>query len=316
MTWYATVGDAFAKANTLSATEIGSAQTEVYYRLEDLQTGCFDVSNVTLVLAPVPDVALDDEYIFCIDMEGNITDDAFIDTGLSESRYDFEWLADNGNGDRILDGETGSNLIVSEEGVYTVLVIDEITGCENIAITEVIASRAPQRFIARNTGSAVFNDHTITAEVILGGSEEGYEVRLNDGQWREMLRTNRSYMFTFRNVETSDGIQQVYFRSIDSCWEAVDAVRTVGMPQYFTPNEDGFNDFWNAEGITGLEDDTEIYIFDRYGKLVKQIDAGGVGWDGTYNGQLLPSTDYWFKVEIDSEVMGRMTLTGHFALKR
>ena len=42
----------------------------------------------------------------------------------------------------------------------------------------------------------------------------------------------------------------------------------------------------------------KIYIFDRFGKLLKQISPSlGPGWDGNYNGNPLPSSDYWFLVE-------------------
>ena len=33
-----------------------------------------------------------------------------------------------------------------------------------------------------------------------------------------------------------------------------------------------------------------IYIFDRYGKLLKQLSPLGQGWDGTFNGKPLPAT--------------------------
>ena len=64
----------------------------------------------------------------------------------------------------------------------------------------------------------------------------------------------------------------------------------------------------------------DIYIFDRYGKLLKQLDPNGPGWDGTFNGKLLPATDYWFKVNIDVATSADQeiikTFTGHFSLKR
>ena len=61
----------------------------------------------------------------------------------------------------------------------------------------------------------------------------------------------------------------------------------------------------------GLEDSI-IYIFDRFGKLVKQINPSGTGWNGTYNGNQLSSSDYWFVLELTN---GK-TIKGHFSLKR
>ncbi|MBL7866385.1 MAG: T9SS type B sorting domain-containing protein, partial [Flavobacterium lindanitolerans] len=82
----------------------------------------------------------------------------------------------------------------------------------------------------------------------------------------------------------------------------------------FTPNADGYNDTWN---IIGLADQPEaaIYIFDRYGKLLKQISPAGSGWDGTMNGNPLPSTDYWFKV-LYKENNASKEFKAHFSLKR
>ncbi|PZQ77843.1 MAG: hypothetical protein DI548_16670, partial [Flavobacterium johnsoniae] len=73
-------------------------------------------------------------------------------------------------------------------------------------------------------------------------------------------------------------------------------------------------DTWN---IIGLADQPEaaIYIFDRYGKLLKQISPAGGGWDGTMNGNPLPSTDYWFKV-LYKENNASKEFKAHFSLKR
>jgi gliding motility-associated-like protein len=58
-----------------------------------------------------------------------------------------------------------------------------------------------------------------------------------------------------------------------------------------------------------------LYIFDRHGKLLKQLSTSGDGWDGTYNGHELPSTDYWFKVEYTSGSQWK-EFKAHFSLKR
>mgnify|MGYP002663122446 CR=1 FL=1 len=54
-------------------------------------------------------------------------------------------------------------------------------------------------------------------------------------------------------------------------------------PNYFTPNGDGINDFWNIK-FSSQEPDLTVSIFDRYGKLLNVITGAGYGWDGTYNG--------------------------------
>ena len=61
-----------------------------------------------------------------------------------------------------------------------------------------------------------------------------------------------------------------------------------------------------------------VYIFDRYGKLLKQIDVN-VGWDGTFNGRDMPSSDYWFRLEYernDENVIVARSVRRHFSLVR
>jgi gliding motility-associated-like protein len=101
-----------------------------------------------------------------------------------------------------------------------------------------------------------------------------------------------------------------------SCGEvSIEGVQIIDYPHYFTPNGDGYHDTWNIKGLENFADATKIYIFDRHGKLLKQISSDSDGWDGTYNGQLMPSTDYWFKVEYpEAGVMKEFK--AHFSLKR
>jgi gliding motility-associated-like protein len=89
-------------------------------------------------------------------------------------------------------------------------------------------------------------------------------------------------------------------------------ILVIGYPHYFTPNGDSYNDYWNIYGLTAP---ARILIFDRYGKLLKEISPDGIGWDGTYNGQPLPSTDYWFTVNYKEQSVSKQ-FRAHFSLKR
>ena len=91
-------------------------------------------------------------------------------------------------------------------------------------------------------------------------------------------------------------------------------VLVIGYPKYFTPNGDTYNDTWN---IFELKDQlsSRIYIFDRYGKLLKDISPKGTGWDGTYIGQPMPAADYWFTVEYEEQGVVKK-FKSHFSLKR
>lgn len=87
-------------------------------------------------------------------------------------------------------------------------------------------------------------------------------------------------------------------------------------PLYLTPNDDTFNDTWNINPTPEVTILT-LQIFDRYGKLLKQINPYGAGWDGTYNNNPMPTSDYWFIATYKNT--GEDTVRehrSHFTLKR
>lgn len=85
------------------------------------------------------------------------------------------------------------------------------------------------------------------------------------------------------------------------------------FPVSFTPNGDGENDVWEINNIDKYPGAT-VKIFDRFGKKLCDMHASEMeGWDGTYNGRALPSTDYWYEIQID-EI--DKTYIGHFTLIR
>jgi gliding motility-associated-like protein len=90
-----------------------------------------------------------------------------------------------------------------------------------------------------------------------------------------------------------------------------DGVNIRPMPS-LSPDGDGQNDLWQIEGIE-LYPNATVEIYDRNGKLLltyKNYDNAN-GWDGTYNGHPMPSTDYWYVIsidEIDKEYYGHFTL--------
>ena len=93
----------------------------------------------------------------------------------------------------------------------------------------------------------------------------------------------------------------------------------IDFPNYFTPNGDNYNDYWNIYAIQN-QPSAKIYIFDRYVKLITQLNPLGQGWDGNYNGNPLPATDYWFVLEyIEKDSSGSnvwRTFKSHFSLLR
>lgn len=81
---------------------------------------------------------------------------------------------------------------------------------------------------------------------------------------------------------------------------------------YFVADSEGDEALWQIKGLEAY-DGFEIWIYDRWGKLLKHYKNNFTGWDGRYNGHRMPSTDYWYIISID---LGEIELSGHFTLLR
>lgn len=143
--------------------------------------------------------------------------------------------------------------------------------------------------------------------VALGDGD--YEYAINGGEFQD------SAVF----LDVPPGVNTVIINDKNGCGatEPIEFL-VVGYPKFFTPNGDGIHDNWNVLGIETLTN-PGIFIFDRYGKLLKQLDATSLGWDGTYNGRPLPSSDYWFRLDYERDDQGVIvarTVRRHFSLVR
>ena len=104
----------------------------------------------------------------------------------------------------------------------------------------------------------------------------------------------------------------------NGCGTDTEEIVIVGFPKFFSPNGDGINDLWHVQGISIL-DEPVVSIHDRFGKLIQQMDQDSQGWDGTYNGRLLPASDYWFKLtykDNEGQTTEAKYISNHFSLKR
>jgi gliding motility-associated-like protein len=74
----------------------------------------------------------------------------------------------------------------------------------------------------------------------------------------------------------------------------------------FTPNNDGFNDFWEIPELDSYGS-CEVKVYNRWGKLVFSSTEYHNEWDGTSNGANLPSAAYYFIIK--TETTGTITGT-------
>ena len=287
----------------------------------DNDSFCYATTPLTLQVNPMPSFNLDDTYMICGNVNGTeVISTPTITTGLSASDYNFQWYLEG----VVIAGQTGPSIDPIQSGNYAVVATytNPATGCSNLitdpnAMTLVEVSQPP--VIVANVTTAAFGDlHTIevttTNTSISTFDVSIYEFSLDGGDF--VSNTPNTNMYTFTDVGAGDHIITV--RDKNGCGQASVQINLMDYPQYFTPNGDGYNDTWNIYGIANQPDAT-IYIFDRLGKLLKQISPTGLGWDGTYNGKPMPTSDYWFTVEYREPNSGsnvKKQFKAHFTLKR
>lgn len=193
--------------------------------------------------------------------------------------------------------QTSPSITVSNAGTYTVT-ITNAEGCVKTKTFTVVNSE-----IATITNIDVNDfDEDLTATITVTGNGN-YEYSL-DG-----ITFQSSPVFNLLEA----GEYTIYVNDKNNCGVVLETFFALSYPKFFTPNGDNYNDIWQIKNLEkkGLEN-SKIYIFDRFGKLLKQIKPGENGWNGTYNGNQLSSSDYWFVLELTN---GK-TVKGHFSLKR
>ena len=111
------------------------------------------------------------------------------------------------------------------------------------------------------------NNNMVT---ILTEIEGDWEYQLDGGEFQAQN--------TFENVLS--GTHTLTVNDPQGCGSVSEQIVVVGFPKFFTPNGDHVNDEWQIEGISTLENPV-ISVYDRYGKLLKQMNSSSLGWNGT-----------------------------------
>jgi gliding motility-associated-like protein len=288
--------------DVLTATT--NTQGYVIYRVRSTLGDCKGgYTDYRVNVNPSPRPVLTDGNI-CITATGEVYQNYTLNSGLNDVDYDFEWFDTNGT---IIPGATNSTLVVDAAGTYSVIATNWLTGCSSDPLlssaTATVTATTPATTITIVQSDYFSNNATITVNVTGGTGTLIYF--LDDGPLQS------SNVFTGVTL----GEHLVTVIDTEGCTYLTQKATIIDFPRCFSPNGDGINDTWNIIGLN--QADAKLYIFDRYGKLIKQLSAtdGSYGWDGTYNNVQLPSTDYWFTLDY-IENGAKKQFKSHFSLKR
>jgi gliding motility-associated-like protein len=92
--------------------------------------------------------------------------------------------------------------------------------------------------------------------------------------------------------------------------DEIEVIIDIGIPNFFTPNGDGYNDTWEIPFLK-TEPGASVSVFDRFGNLLAKYKATGDGWDGRSQGRDMPTGTYWYIIEVpgmDKPYKGPVTI--------
>jgi gliding motility-associated-like protein len=254
--------------------------------------GCLGTAKINISVINTPEFEGEETYIYCLN---TYPDTITIDSGLigTITNSTFLWST----------GETTRSIEVNEPGSYTLTVTrrktinGEAYSCTSTRTFTVLPSEIAQ-VSYELTGSI---ENPILNVLVQGVGNYIYSI--DHGPFQQSP--------VFENLTLGEHVLMVNDKN--GCGTTTITVYVLGFPNFFTPNNDGYHDTWQ---IAGQNPDTpqlqRIEIYDRFSKLLYILNKNTSGWNGTYNGKQMPSSDYWFKAIFKNG----STYRGHFTLKR
>ncbi len=293
VSYHSSQADAMAGAQPLTKQYVKSSGSEmVYVRVSSLSNpNCYDASvSFELNALETPDLSFADEVTICENSAGVV-----IGETLPNPSFTYQWST----------GETTPSITVSQVGDYTLTVTHSQNGTDCISDRTVSISISDVPIISDVEIEDLQASNTVTVITEEAGN---YEYRLDNGTYQANNVFN----------EVLAGAHTVSVRDVYGCGEVTENIVVVGFLPSFSPNGDVLNETWQIEGLSVLSSPI-VTIYDRYGKLIKEMTEFSLGWDGNFNGKPLPSTDYWFKLSYldnDGNRVYAKYLQNHFSLRR
>ena len=262
--------------------------------------------NATVSINPKPIISSSTGSNFiCVEWKTNVLLGGLtLECNSNSANFTFQWQLNNID----IPGATSQNYIINSAtpGTYKVFTKSISTlGCSNESKEFVVIQSGPAATVTPTytLGDLFTENQSITVNIAGYGN---YEYSLDGGPFQNSS-TFQSVTYgthTVRVVDVNFGCGEI----------SINNIIVIDYPHFFTPNGDGVNDTWNIPDFgSGLK--IKIDIFDRYGKMIKEINTTANGWDGTFNGKPLPANDYWFTANY-LENNKTMQFKSHFSLKR
>ena len=256
-----------ATTATISPTTTGSFTLDVI----DIH-GCEGTSTTAVTFIAYPTVDLGKDMVIC---EGD--DKVTFDAG------------NIGNTITWNSGQTTSTISTDQAGEYIVTVSDG--GCPAYDTVVLSVVDLPVSELNQLLGVAPYCFNELETAILLeAGARNDYEYLWGTGETTPSITVDAPGTYL---VEISAGSCFITDRItlMDYC------PSTLYVPNTFTPDNDGLNDYFLAVGdyIANFE----MYVYNRWGQLIFHSDNIYEGWDGTYSGNEVQIDTYVYKIYYD-----------------
>lgn len=258
-------------------------KTGIYYDTLKTAAGCDSVVVTNLTVWDKPKPVLGNDRNLC---EGETL---ILDPGSFNS---YLWQ----------DQSTAPQYVVTTPGTYLVTVSNQFN------------CKASARMTVRETvplpGSFLPKDQPLCSGNVLNINVPGYRsYAWSTGATTPgiEIRNAGNYYLTVTSFDNCVGTDTVTVQEIKCI--------PIGIPNAFTPNNDGKNDHFKP-GINMEIDDYQLRVFNRVGQLIFYSKDPAQGWDGRFKGQQQSSDNYIYQVSF-RDINGKWyTYSGNILLIR
>ncbi|MDP3313786.1 T9SS type B sorting domain-containing protein [Lutibacter sp.] len=292
--WYASANGGTA----LNSSE--KLKTGTTYYASQTVAGCESIVRlpVQIIINPSPIFKVNSSAFLCKNIG-----EVLLTTFNALENYTYQWF----NQTNTLIG-TQPFLTVTNGGTFTVIATNSLN-CKSVP-KQITVSESEIALLTSNLVS-INTDSENNIVTILNGNTLG----IGDYEFSIDNPLNYQDEPVFNNVFPGEHI--IYVNDKNKCGATSLKFSVLGFPKFFTPNNDGFNDFWQIKGLSSSYNAiSPLYIFNRFGKLIATQDLTSKGWNGVFNGVELPSDDYWYTVQLEDSDGNAKVYTGHFSLIR
>lgn len=275
-------------------------ETTIYQLTTFDEYGCPAYDEMTVTVWPLPDVETGEDGSFCIDGTFQLE---------ASGAETYSWSPTEG-----LDNPESATPIttIDEATTYTVTGTDE-HGCQNTAEQSVTVDLLPEVIATADPYSIdTYQGETTQLNVETGGVSflwtpaDGLSSTTIENPIANPSDTT-IYVVTVTDANGCVSSDTVIVKAMGEI--------TIDLPNAYSPNGDGINDYYYPI-VQGSGEIVNYLIYNRWGEVVYEGSASSSGWDGIFNGKTSDVGSYVVIVNALTSLGEKRFVTGSFLLIR